>query len=176
MAAPLPALHAVFACARASSGAVGSDACGGLLGVLAAAAAAAAAAVTAQRRGYCRSTGWFQAGPLRPTSGKPASLFLVTRPHVPSCLSSPCLELAAVSSLPASGPPGHIPFLQPGPPGHPLCRPQLAASGSSFPNKLARFREHISAPRSWAPAGASWLSCAKQRLADCQALSCCGCP
>jgi hypothetical protein len=68
-------------------------------------------------------------------------------PPRPSSLSSPCIELAAVSFLPASGPPGHILFLQPGPPGHPLCRPQLAACGSSLFYKLATVFESTSRRR-----------------------------
>jgi hypothetical protein len=113
--------------------------------VLAAAAAATAAVVTAAHRGYCRSTGWVSG---RATTAdqrqnrRPPGYPLPRPSH-----SSPYLELAAAAFLPASGPPGHILFLQPGPPGHPLCRPQLAVCGSSLFYKLATVFESTSRRR-----------------------------
>eukprot|EP01049_Picozoa_sp_SAG25_P004687 SAG25_NODE_301_length_10166_cov_46.413927_6_plen_183_part_00 len=114
--------------------------------MLAAAAAATAAVVTDAHRGYCRSTGWVsgRATTADQRQNRRPPGYPLPRP---SRHSSPYLELAAAAFLPASGPPGHIPFLQPGPPGHPLCRPQLAVYGSSIFYKLATVFESTSRRR-----------------------------
>eukprot|EP01047_Picozoa_sp_COSAG01_P009000 COSAG01_NODE_364_length_18090_cov_40.740870_1_plen_176_part_00 len=138
---------------------MGWGACGGLPGVLAASAAATAATVTAARCGCCCSTGWVSGRAITADQRQNRRLSSYPPLRFP-CHSSPCLELAAVffyqplalQAISLSSNPAlqttHFA-------GHNWRRVGLLFSTNWLVfYKLARFRERISAPRSWAPMGA----------------------